>query len=79
MSELPKLKVRRDWNPVEETYDLEQARDLLFGQGTDMLVIVEGETVHSYEELLQLATRDSYRNRDSLEVMVLSAGLVDGG
>ena len=70
MPKLPKLKVRRTWNPVEETHDLEQARHLLFSRGTDMLVIVEGQMVNSYEELVQLATQDAYKDKESLEVVM---------
>ncbi len=70
MPKLPKLKVRRSWNPVEETHDLEQARNLLFNRGTDMLVIVEGQMVNSYEELVQLAAQDAYKDKESLEVVM---------
>jgi len=70
MPKLPKLKVRRTWNPVEETHDLEKARNLLFNRGTDMLVIVEGQMVSSYEELVQLATQDAYKDKESLEVVM---------
>ena len=70
MSKLPKLKVRRTWNPVEETHDLEQARHLLFSRGADMLVIVEGQMVNSYEELVQLAAQEPYKDKESLEVVM---------
>ena len=70
MPKLPKLKVKRTWNPVEETHDLEQARNLLFNRGTDMLVIVEGQMVNSYEELVQLAAQDAYKDKESLEVVM---------
>jgi len=70
MSKLPKLKVRRTWNPVEETHDLEQARHLLFSRGVEMLVIAEGQVVSSYEELVQLAAQDAYKDKESLEVVM---------
>ncbi len=70
MSESPKLRVKRSWNPVEETYDLEQARHLLFNRGSDMLVIVEGQMVNSYEELVQLAAQAPYKDQESLEVVM---------
>ncbi len=70
MSESPKLKVKRSWNPVEETHDLEQARHLLFSRGSDMLVIVEGQMVNSYEELVQLAAQAPYKDKESLEVVM---------
>lgn len=70
MSELPKLKVKRTWNPVEETHELEQARHLLFSRGADILVIVEGHMVSSYEELVQLVTQAPYKDKESLEVVM---------
>jgi len=77
MSKLPKLKVKRTWNPVEETHDLEQARHLLFSREADMLVMVEGQTVNSYEELVQLAAQDNYKDKEFLEVVL--APLWPGG
>ena len=70
MSKLPKLRIKRTWNPVEETHDLEQARHLLFDRGTDMLVIVEGQRVSTYEELAQMALHEKYKNKESLEVVM---------
>jgi hypothetical protein len=70
MSELPKLKIKRTWNPVEETHDLEQARQILFDRSGDMLVIVEGQMVSSYEELVQLAGQDTYKDKEALEVVM---------
>ena len=70
MSGLPKLKIRRTWDPTEETRDLEQARYSLFSHGRDMLIIVEGRSIISYEELLQLATQDCYKDKEFLEVVM---------
>ncbi len=76
MPQLPKLRVKTFPGSSEETRDFEQAKDLPF---LDVLIFVEGQRINSYEELVQLAAQDSYQNKESLEVMVLSAGLVDGG
>ena len=77
MPKLPKLRVKTfPGGSSEEVYDFEKAKDLPF---LDVFIFAEGQRINSYEELLKLATQDNYRNRDSLEVMVLSAGLVDGG
>ena len=70
MSKLPKLRIKRTWNPVEEIHDLEQARTLLFSRGADMLVIVEGQMVSSYNELVQLAAQAPYKDKESLEVVM---------
>ncbi len=77
MPRLPKLKVKMfPEHSGEEVRDFEQAKDLPF---LDNLIFVEGERINSYEEFVQLATQDSYQNREFLEVMVLSANLIDGG
>lgn len=76
MPKLPKLRVKTFPSSNEETRDFEQAKDLPF---LDVLIFVEGQRINSYQELVQLVAQDPYKDRESLEVMVLSAGLVDGG
>lgn len=79
MSDLPKLKVNWSFGqPSEKTCDLEQAKDFLFKYGEGILVIVEGQLIHSYEELVQLATQDPYKNKEVLNVMLFPV-LVAGG
>jgi len=77
MSKLPKLKVNwGSWGKNVEIYDLEQAKDLpLFNSGT--LVVVEDQVINSYEELVQLATEERYKNKESLELLVVAA--IGGG
>ena len=79
MSRLPKLKVKTlPGDSNEEIRDVEQAKDfpfLLF----DSLILVEGQTVTSYDELLQIAKQDSYQDRKFLNVMILNYSLPDGG
>ena len=70
MSELPKLKIKKTWNPAEEIHDLEQARHLLFSRGSDMLIIVEGQMVNYYEELVQLIAQAPYKDQESIEVVM---------
>ncbi len=76
MSRLPKLRVKTFPGAEEELCSFEQGKDLPF---LDVLIFIEGKRVSSYEELVQVADEDTYRDRESLEVMVLSAGLFDGG
>jgi hypothetical protein len=51
MAKLPKLKVT--WysrNPEDETIcSFEEAKDLVFGHGLDVLVFIEGQMINSYE------------------------------
>ena len=49
-----------------------------FSDGGDVLVMVEGNLVRSYEELVQLASQDEYRDRELLEVELLPMAVVGG-
>ena len=70
MSEFPKLKVTHliDGQRSEEIFDFEQAPYFLFNY--DIIVAVEGEVIRSYEELVQLASQERFRDRDFLEVQM---------
>ena len=77
MPELPKLRVKSfPGYPNDDIRDFEQAEYLPY---PDVLIFLEGQRVNSYDEFIQLATQDSYQERQFLEVMILSAGLIDGG
>lgn len=79
MSRLPKLLVKKPAGyPFEEIRDFEQAQYFLFGGGRGSVVLVEGQAVNSYEELVQLAAQDSYKDKEVLEV-VLVPPLISGG
>jgi len=79
MAKLPKLKIKRPiWYgyPVEEIHDFEQAQYFLFSTFT--FVVVEGQVVNSYEELVQLAAQDSYKDKEFIEVD-LRYDMIGGG
>ena len=80
MPKLPKLKVNRIpfGYSDEETYDFEQAQNFPYGQGT--FVVVGGQEIHSYVELVQLASRDDYKDKEFLEVILIPfTEIVSGG
>jgi hypothetical protein len=70
VSGFPKLKVTHviDGQPSREMIEFEQAPHFLFNY--DVIVAVEGEVIRTYEELVQLASRDCFRGRDFLEVQM---------
>ena len=37
-------------------------KDVLFNQGGEDVIVAEGQVIKSYEELVQLAAKDSYRS-----------------
>ena len=76
MSHLPKLKIKLPaGNPSEDVCELEQAKHLLnFDNG---VIMVDGKTVYTYDELFDLATQDNYKNKEYLEVVLLQ--VIEGG
>jgi len=74
---LPKLRIRAiPGRPSEEIRGFEQGIDLPF---TDAHIFVEGYRVNSYDELVQIASQDTYKDNEFLEVVVLSIGIIAGG
>ena len=79
MAKFPKLKIKRPFGyPSEEIRDFEQAQYFLFSYAATATPVAEGEVVSSYEELVKLANRDCYRDREFLEVMLLPTDLIGG-
>lgn len=69
MPKLPGLRVHKPFGyPAEESIGFEQAQYVLFDFGPTYIVAVEGEVVSSYNELVELASREAFRNRETLEV-----------
>ncbi len=78
MSKLPKLKIKLLFGDTgEDIYELEQAK-YRFTYGQEGMVVVEGQVVNSYEELVQLASRDDYKDKEFLEVELLPTLPVGG-
>jgi hypothetical protein len=77
MTEFPKLKVTHwiDGQRSQDILDFEQAPYFLFNY--DVIVAVEGEVIKSYEELVQVASRESFRNRDFIDVQIET--VISGG
>ena len=70
MSGFPKLKVTHwiDGKTSQEIIDFEQAPHFLFNY--DVMVVVEGEVIRSYEELVRLASQARFKDRDFLDVQL---------
>ena len=72
MPKLPKLKIISTLRYNEEICDLEQAKDILFRpSGILTHVVIEGQLIQSYENLVQLASQDQYKDKEFLEVREL--------
>ena len=79
MAKLPKLHVKSFPAEMEEDIrDFEQGKEFPFLLN-DSLILVEGQAITSYDELVKIAAQDSYRNRELLDVVILNYSLPDGG
>ena len=77
MTKLPKLKVQGFRSDVsEEIRDFEQARYFPFS-GPGMVIVVEGEVVRDYEDIVQLVAQERYKDKEFLEVFVET--IISGG
>ncbi|MFC2013346.1 hypothetical protein ACFLU8_00395 [Chloroflexota bacterium] len=69
---MPKLKIISTLRYNDEICDLEQAKDILFrSSGILTHVVVEGQLIQSYEDLVQLISQEQYKDREFLEVREL--------
>jgi hypothetical protein len=71
MPRVPRLKIKSFGAAAEEICDLHQAGYFLDFEGR--MVMVEGQRVGSYDELVRLASQDKYREQEFLEVILLPA------
>jgi hypothetical protein len=77
MSGVPKLKVTHwvDAQPSQLVIEFEQASYFLFNY--DVIVVVEGEVIRSYDDLVKFASQDRFKDREYLEVQMET--IVAGG
>ena len=68
MSKLPKLKLIMPTGH-DKFREIEEVENFFPDWG--MRVLVEGQMVNSYEELVELASQDKYKNKEFLEVTLL--------
>ena len=69
MSRLPKIKIKLPGYSIEEVCELEEAKDRLnFGGG---IIMVEGQMVHTYDELVIIVTQDSCKDKEFIEVKLV--------
>jgi len=76
MSSLPKLRIKLPGTDREEYIcTLEEARTII--KFDEAIFMVEGQGVHSYDALVNVALQDKFRGREYIEVVWLH--MVDGG
>ncbi len=71
IKKLPRLKVKGlGWDASKGICDFDQAKYFPFSR--DLVIVVEGEAIRSYEDLLELVSKNHYEDRKFLEVVFLS-------
>ncbi len=72
---MPKLMIKFFSDAPGDVYELEQARYVLDFEGA--IIVVEGQRVHSYDELTQLTAEERYRGKELVEVLQIPT--IQGG
>jgi hypothetical protein len=74
MATLPKLKVHK-WTGEEEIQDIESWGKFPFGVYD--IIVVEGQEVYSYEDLVSLAKQEPYSSYQVLDLQIMP--IIAGG
>ena len=74
ISQLPKLKLKPYGYFNGNVCEFEKAKNLNY---SGVIVLVDGKKVGSFDEFVQLATQDIYKNREFIEVVIMP--IVAGG
>lgn len=81
MAKLPELKIKW-WSlgtqDEDMTCEFEQAKEVIFGNKNWILAFAEGEMITSYDDLVKLAAREEYKDKEVLNVTLLVPGIGGG-
>jgi hypothetical protein len=70
MADHPRLIVKKEaGDPEGEIQEFEQAENFPFHE--EIIIVVEGRQITSYEDLLKMAGQEKYKDKKYLEVMFL--------
>jgi hypothetical protein len=72
---MPKILIKAFGDPGEDMCELEEAKYFLNFAG--QIIVVDGQNVRSYEELVTIASQEKYKDQDFIEVVQIPA--VTGG
>ena len=72
---MPKLLIKVFGDPGEDICELEDAKYLLDFAG--QIIVIDGQQIHSYDELVNIVSLEKYRNQELIEVVQVPA--VTGG
>jgi hypothetical protein len=71
MNTLPKLKIKLpSQNEAQDICSLEQAKYRFNWGHEPFLIVVEGQLVNSFDDLMELTKQDRFKGREFLEVEI---------
>jgi len=68
---MPKLLVKFFGDPGEDLCELEDAKYLL--DFADRIVVVDGQEIRSYDELVKIVEQEKYRDQEIIEIVQIPA------
>jgi len=72
---MPKLLIKVFGDPGEDMCELEEAKYLM--DFSSQMIVIDGQQIHSYDELAKIASQEKYRNQEFIEVVQIPA--ITGG
>jgi PDZ domain-containing secreted protein len=72
---MPKLLIKIFGDPGEDICELEEAKYLL--NFANQIIVIDGQDVHSYDELVKIVSQAKYSDQELIEVTQIPA--ITGG
>ena len=72
---MPKLLIKAFGDPGEDICELEDAKYLF--NVANQLIVIDGQLVRSYDELVKIAAQEKYKDQELIEVIQIPA--ISGG
>ena len=73
--QMPKLLIKVFGDPGEDICELEDAKYIL--DFANRIIVIDGQHIRSYDELVKIASQEKYRHQEFIEVVQVPA--VTGG
>jgi PDZ domain-containing secreted protein len=70
-SQMPKLLVKVFGDPGEDICELEDAKYFL--SFADRIIVVDGQDIRSYDELVKIVSQEKYKDQELIEVVQIPA------
>jgi hypothetical protein len=72
---MPRFKVKFFGDPGEDICELEEVKYLF--NFTDRIIVVDGQTVYFYDDLVVLVSQEKYKDQEFIEIVQVP--MIEGG